>query len=488
MPLGGVKVPESDPVWELSLGGEAVVCVAPTLDQVTPYVLLEREDWFEDEIGFVRRLAVPGMTMLDIGANHGVYSLAVAARIGEGWIWAFEPTAAPRGRFERSLARNRFAASVTVIAAALSDAEGEGEMAVSASSEFNSLHGKTGNLETVRIRTLDSCADEHFPGVGMDFVKIDAEGEELAILRGGERFFARQSPLVMFEVVHAETQNVALPSAFLTLGYDLFVLIPEAGVLVPTDGNATGTLNLFACKPDRAAALRERGLLATEEDLSEPVRVAVRPQIALARLESLPFAEPRIAEWSRYLVEELPPAYLGALAAALEACDTRVAPVARVRLWRSGLLTLESLPDDLRERPEVVALRLHLLHALGLRMAALREALKLESALRETKARVEWPVLPPLPESHDRVSWRETGAWLAARASEYVVLRGVGSSLFGNREWQARLGAQIADPDRSVRIDRMIAIRIAARLGEFHEAFCHPRHRAAWDEVLPTGA
>ena len=36
------------------------VVVPDSLDMITPYVLREQQDWFEDEIKFLRRLLQPG--------------------------------------------------------------------------------------------------------------------------------------------------------------------------------------------------------------------------------------------------------------------------------------------------------------------------------------------------------------------------------------------------------------------------------------------
>jgi hypothetical protein len=46
-------------------------------------VLLEQEDWFEKEIAFVRRLLRSGMRAVDIGANYGTYTLAMARAVGQ---------------------------------------------------------------------------------------------------------------------------------------------------------------------------------------------------------------------------------------------------------------------------------------------------------------------------------------------------------------------------------------------------------------------
>ena len=36
------------------------IVVPDSLDRITPYVLREQQDWFEDEIRFARRLLMPG--------------------------------------------------------------------------------------------------------------------------------------------------------------------------------------------------------------------------------------------------------------------------------------------------------------------------------------------------------------------------------------------------------------------------------------------
>ena len=64
------------------LVGNLRVVVPNTLEQITPYVLTEQHDWFEDEIGFVRAALARGERAIDIGANHGVYALALARRVG----------------------------------------------------------------------------------------------------------------------------------------------------------------------------------------------------------------------------------------------------------------------------------------------------------------------------------------------------------------------------------------------------------------------
>ena len=58
------------------------IVVPDSLNLITTYVLREQEDWFEDEIKFLRHLIKPGQRVIDIGANYGVYTLAMAKLVG----------------------------------------------------------------------------------------------------------------------------------------------------------------------------------------------------------------------------------------------------------------------------------------------------------------------------------------------------------------------------------------------------------------------
>ncbi|MES1206649.1 MAG: FkbM family methyltransferase [Pseudomonadota bacterium] len=249
------------------IAGDVRVSTPPGIEAMTRYVLLEQEDWFEDEMAFVRRHLRPGMRVLDIGANYGVYTLTAARLVGPtGRVWAFEPSSLPHRHLTESRAANRFDA-VTIVNAALSDRTGRARIAVNANPELNALIEGTNDAgianEDVELTSLDACAR----GLGIDdiaFVKLDAEGHEPNILAGGARFFAENSPLVMFEIKAGATFNLGLVASMAAIGYGVYRLIPGIGQLAPFDSARVDPyqLNAFACKPDRAARLREDGLLA----------------------------------------------------------------------------------------------------------------------------------------------------------------------------------------------------------------------------------
>jgi FkbM family methyltransferase len=242
-------------------GGE--ICV-PASSSITTYTLIEQEDWFEKEIAFVRRLLRPGMRAVDIGANYGTYTLTMGQAVGpQGRIWAYEPTSAT-ARYLRETIRRNGLAQVEMHQAALSDRTGSGRLHLDAQVELNRLVAD-GSGEEVSLTTLDAESSlRAWPPI--DFIKIDAEGGELAIIHGGERFLAEQSPLVMFERRAADSENEGVQSAFRARGYALFKLIGPDSYLVPVGPDErfdAFDLNLCACKPDRAEILSAAGLLTT---------------------------------------------------------------------------------------------------------------------------------------------------------------------------------------------------------------------------------
>jgi len=246
------------------------ICVPASLECFTTYALLEQEDWFEHDIDFVRELLQPGDTVLDIGANYGVYTSTMASLVGDsGTVYAFEPASETAGLLRKTLANNTLD-NVVVKQMALSSFTGTANLSNNFYSEMNSLSASpdsTGS-EAVEVTTLDKVISE--TGIrDISFIKMDAEGEEANIIKGGENLFAGQSPLVMVEFRHNDELNLDLLEAFNRLGYSYYRFSPSPGILIPCDPEkdiASILLNIFCCKADTAASLAARNLLVTADD------------------------------------------------------------------------------------------------------------------------------------------------------------------------------------------------------------------------------
>jgi FkbM family methyltransferase len=251
----------------LAMVDGARIVVPDSLSLITPYVLREQGDWFEDEIKFVRRLLKPGQKAIDIGANYGVFTLSMAQAVGAaGRVWAFEPASSTASLLGESISVNGFA-HVVLERSALSNACGSARLSLNENSELNAIvPGNTPSSasETVPVVTLDECMDRH-GWRDIEFVKIDAEGQEANILKGGKRFFAELSPLVQYEIRAGSDVHMELVQEFAALGYDSYRLVPGLDFLVPIDTASTPDaylLNLFCCKRDCAERLSAKGFLS----------------------------------------------------------------------------------------------------------------------------------------------------------------------------------------------------------------------------------
>jgi len=471
--------------WPVRIKDDVTVCVSPTIHQMTSYVLLEQEDWFEDEMDFVRALVTPDMNAFDIGANHGVYGLTIARRLATGRVWAFEPTIAPGAMLSKSVTLNGLADRITWVHAGLSDRDGEADIGISGDSETNSLQGAGGRTERITLHSLDAFVARESIEAEIDFVKLDAEGEEIRILAGGRDFFTRQSPLIMFELRHGNQVNHGLIEMVRSSGYDIYRLLPGLDILVEysplfQDGFL---LNLFACKPDRAAKLAARGLLATREDIaahtSEPPAASWQE-----RLFTMPFAAPHADAWQAHAAR-LDPDYDLALSACLTAQDRSLPPAARVALAREALARVTDIADSGKGDIALWLLRLNLTHLLGERTLSLGIAQKLAGLPEATFATLKPPYLPPAARFYHRAACA-THAGVMVAIQEFIQYRQGFSSYFSNAPLND-LAALSARPDHALEIDRRLVLSARRRgmpvnIPDSHDLFRaeHSANSAIW--------
>jgi len=336
----------------LSMVDGVRVVVPDSLELITPYVLQEQLDWFEPEIKFLRRALKAGQRVIDIGANYGVFTLSMAHAVGAtGKVWAFEPANSTANVLAKSIAANGFA-HVDLQRCALSNQIGTTQFMVGQHAELNSIvrwgGGQPGTLETVNVGTLDERM-RALAWSDIDFIKIDAEGEELNILAGGKMFFEKYSPLVQFEVKIEGAADLTLIPTFAAMGYDVFQLVPGLDMLVPFSADKkpdSYLLNMFACKPDRAAALAQQGKLVTrfaleqKENQEEAVLEIARANSTYAwrnAIATLPFARSLASQWEQAMSAQTNLDLVDALALHAMSRDMKAPPVQRFVALMSSL-------------------------------------------------------------------------------------------------------------------------------------------------------
>lgn len=173
--------------------------------------LLSGEAYDAANFAAVDSVVGPGMVCFDIGANIGVYTAVLARRVGEsGSVHAFEPVSHIRRRLRTNVALNGVR-NVVVNAFALGEEPGELEMLQVKESVFRggtSTFLRNDNVremgddcfekEAVQIDTLDRYVDA--AGLErLDFIKLDVEGFEIYVLKGGIRAITKFRPAILFE-------------------------------------------------------------------------------------------------------------------------------------------------------------------------------------------------------------------------------------------------------------------------------------------------
>jgi FkbM family methyltransferase len=243
-------LPEDSPFTYLPFDGILLVAEASFQSRVTS-VLLVDEDWFEPEMGFWRSYLKPGMVVIDVGANVGVYTFSAAARVGStGKVIAVEPTALCVKCLHETIQINNLQ-QVSVYAVAASDTEGSLAFRVSASSEMNEVVATSVEEEgliTIPCLPLDTiCEKENIQQV--DIVKIDAEGHELSVLKGALHMLAACQPVILYEnLAGASGVNLPVYDFLQALGYQLYRYSVFGHTLVRIESatELSGLLNVIA--------------------------------------------------------------------------------------------------------------------------------------------------------------------------------------------------------------------------------------------------
>ncbi len=215
------------------------------------YTFRER---FDAELPVLPKFVHPGDSVIDIGANFGIYTVALAGLVGPaGRVLAVEASSRAFGVLQHNVTLNGLK-NVDLIQAAASDQEGQVTFFIADDLSRSSLAAGSGARESgikeeVRAVRLDSLSVPR----PVRFIKIDVEGAEPLALRGAEGILRADRPIIQFE----STPGVAAafgcePDALWRLlvtecGYEIF----RGPGLEPVHALPAGVANLYAIHPDR---------------------------------------------------------------------------------------------------------------------------------------------------------------------------------------------------------------------------------------------
>lgn len=177
------------------------ILIDPSLDQGVELSLFETGTYEKGTIQLLKTYLQPGSVFLDIGANIGLMSVIASGVVKEmGRIYAVEANPNTVSILQANIALNQ-CRNIEVIPVALSDEQGTATLfenwqvnrgGASLISQSNEQQGIEVKME--RLDDLFNADDR------LDLVKIDVEGFEPQVIKGGMSWFQKQQPVFIIEV------------------------------------------------------------------------------------------------------------------------------------------------------------------------------------------------------------------------------------------------------------------------------------------------
>jgi FkbM family methyltransferase len=192
---------------------------------------------YELELRYLLHFITEGSVFFDIGANTGVYSMIAAKIVGEtGTVISVEPFPEMSARVVKNAQLNNFS-NVRVRTFGASDKTGVKTFWLNHGKPNSfSFSMKNGNAESLSFLTvsLDELLDwEKLSRI--DYIKIDAEGEEDNVLKGAEEIIKKYKPVIQVEMS-------VKPSQLILDAYKVF-RIPTSNncICIPADSGKVQT-------------------------------------------------------------------------------------------------------------------------------------------------------------------------------------------------------------------------------------------------------
>jgi FkbM family methyltransferase len=205
--------------WRLAIAGRRIITVEGGYAAGLK-MYAYRSDMYQrgdNEMPVQRALAAhvkEGMTVYDIGANVGFFSLLCATMVGDaGRVFAFEPVAENVSALRRNIVLNGIG-NVRVLAFAVGRAAGRSQLILSQHPGGATL--ASGDLvprDAVGTITVDTVSIDELVRDGRipppDLVKLDVEGAERDAIAGMEIALVQHRPVLIYELDDTDPERFA---------------------------------------------------------------------------------------------------------------------------------------------------------------------------------------------------------------------------------------------------------------------------------------
>ncbi len=201
------------------------------------------------ETRVLQTLLSEGDTFIDIGANHGSFSIVASKLVGaNGLVISIEPQPRLASAVEKSVTANALC-NFQVYQLAVGDFEGEIDLLIprgtSGSAGIYPEHSATHKhqIVKVKIRRFEELVDwPNFPGKVL--IKLDIEGSECAFLLGAKKLITALKPNLIIEIhpgtlAAAKTTGEELKQLLESLGYHRYAEMNDLAQTFPLEELST---------------------------------------------------------------------------------------------------------------------------------------------------------------------------------------------------------------------------------------------------------
>lgn len=198
-------------------------------------------DFEKGEMDYVLSNVADGSTVIDIGANFGLYTVSLAKKNPNIKIHSFEPVESTFRLLKHNVEHNNVTEKATLNNCALGEEKGKLEVTVDRYAGNHLVMGsKSDNItQKVDVLVLDEYVKhQHIDKV--DFIKCDVEGAELLVLRGAVEILKKDKPNMLLEIADEWTKRFGyraeeLMDFLCDLGYKYKIFSDKGEILESSD-------------------------------------------------------------------------------------------------------------------------------------------------------------------------------------------------------------------------------------------------------------
>jgi FkbM family methyltransferase len=229
-------------------------------------------NWEKESLKIWSELSKNAMTIIDIGANTGIFTMLAKNNNSKSTVVAIEPVEINFDVLSKNILQNRFRVHAENVA--LSDVEGVAKMFMLKdrlnymTSVNDNLYASQpeiqGNADIIEIQVPIkpfSYINEKYNLGKIDLVKIDVEGHEINVLKAMLPYIRISKPVILIEIIGDHNADL-LNTMFDAIGYRYISINETEKSIVVNKLWDNNHHNFLICHDDTIEFLRGKGLVA----------------------------------------------------------------------------------------------------------------------------------------------------------------------------------------------------------------------------------